>query len=59
MNPYQTPDSNHQSNDLTIHTALAMKAKHHKYQEYPSEITLGSPIHILNWLCDTGGLLIT
>ena len=54
MNPFQTPDSNHQANVVTIHTAMATKAKHHKCQEDPSESTLGSPSCIFNWLCDTG-----
>ena len=54
MNPFQTPDSNHQANVVTLHTAMATKAKCHKCQEDPSESTLGSPSCILNWLCDTG-----
>ena len=43
MNPFQTPDSNHQANAVTIHTALAKKAKRHKFREDTSDSTLGRP----------------
>ena len=32
MNTFQTPDSNHQANVVTLHTAMATKPKCHKYQ---------------------------
>ena len=54
LNPFQTPDTTHQANAVTVHTAMATRAKRHKRQEDPSESTLGSPSCILNWLCDTG-----
>ena len=50
LNPFQTPDSTHQANVVTVHTAMATRAKHHKRQEVPSESTLGRPSCILNWL---------
>ena len=54
LDPFPSPNDTHESKAVSLHTALASKAKCHKRQEDPSDSILGSPTSILNWLCDTG-----
>ena len=53
LDPFST-DTNQSARAVSIHSALASRTKCHRCQEDPSESILGSPRHILNWLCDTG-----